>query len=264
MAINQHIENSSPKLNLLTALIITYNEELNIQKAINDLDFADEIIVVDSFSLDNTLSIAGSNPKVKVVQHNFENYAIQRNYAINLATHSWILFLDADERITMQLKREIKEIIQQKNTFSAYYCYRTFMFCNKKLRFSGWQTDKIIRLFKKEEALYDARKIVHEKLVVNGKFGILKNKIIHYSYRNYNEYKQKMIAYGKLKSYEEFNKGTQPTFFHFYIRPIYQFLYQYIIRMGILDGKDGIIICYLNAYSVYIRFQELKKIHLKT
>jgi hypothetical protein len=97
-------------------------------------------------------------------------------------------------------------------------------------------------------------------LIVNGNIGKLKNKLIHYSYKDYSSYKQKMILYGKLKAKEEFNKGTQPHFFHFYIRPLYQFLYQYIIRMGILDGKKGIIICYLNALSVHARFQELKKI----
>ena len=104
------------------------------------------------------------------------------------------------------------------------------------------------------------QKIVHEKLVVNGTTGKLKNKLIHFSYKDYSSYKQKMVYYGKLKAIEEFNKGTKPSFFHFYIRPLYQFVYQYIIRLGIFDGKKGIIICFLNAYSVYIRFQELKKL----
>ncbi|WP_370453921.1 glycosyltransferase [Flavobacterium sp. RSP15] len=243
----------------ISALIITYNEAENIKSVINDLDFAEEILVIDSFSTDQTTAIASSYKNVKVVQHAFENYAAQRNFAIRLAQNNWILFLDADERISEALKDEIIETVSKKESQSAYFFDRTFMFQNKKLRFSGWQTDKIFRLFQKDKAHYASHKIVHEKLIVHGNIGKLKNKLIHFSYKDYSSYKQKMIHYGQLKAQEEFNKGTKPTLFHFYIRPLYQFLYQYIIRLGILDGQKGITICYLNALSVYVRFQELKK-----
>jgi glycosyltransferase involved in cell wall biosynthesis len=229
---------------------------------LENLDFVDEILVVDSFSTDRTTEVASSYKNVKVIQHPFTNYAQQRNYAISLASNPWLLFLDADERLTTELKEEIAQILQQKESHSAYYFYRTFMFKNTKLRFSGWQTDKIFRLFKKEKAQYTLQKIVHEKLIVNGTTGKFKNKLIHFSYKDYASYKQKMVYYGKLKAIEELNKGTKPSFFHFYIRPLYQFIYQYIIRLGILDGKNGITICYLNALSVFVRFQELKKIKL--
>jgi glycosyltransferase involved in cell wall biosynthesis len=248
---------------LLTALVITYNEEQNIKAVLDDLAFADEIIVVDSFSVDKTFEIASSFPNVKVVQRIFDNFAAQRNYALSLASNSWILFIDADERLTTELQQEISSVINKKNSASAYYMRRNFMFENRKLRFSGWQTDKIIRLFRKENASYNIKKIVHEKLIVEGKVGKLKNRLIHYSYSNYKDYKQKMIFYGQLKAQEEVLKQTNPNYFHFYIRPVYQFLNQYIVRFGFLDGKKGIIICYLNALSVAVRFQELKKIKAK-
>ncbi|MBF4484196.1 glycosyltransferase family 2 protein [Flavobacterium sp. CSZ] len=248
----------------LTALVITYNEEQNIKAVLDNLAFADEIIVVDSFSSDTTFEIASSFKNVKVAQRIFDNFASQRNYALSLATNSWIIFIDADERLTTELENEISNIINDKDSASAYFMYRTFMFQNKKLRFSGWQTDKIIRLFKKEEAHYNHEKIVHEKLIVSGTIGKLKNKLVHYSYSGYEDYKQKMILYGQLKAQEELAKKTKPHFFHFYIRPVYQFLNQYILRLGILDGKKGIIICYLNTLSVYVRFQELKKLRSKT
>ncbi|VXC10407.1 Glycosyltransferase involved in cell wall bisynthesis [Flavobacterium sp. 9R] len=252
--------NSAKLENGLSALIITFNEESNIKSAIENLSFADEIIIVDSHSTDATVSIASSFENVKIIQNKFINYADQRNFAINLASYPWILFIDADERINPALEEEIKNIIQKENSIIAYEFNRTFLFNKQPLHFSGWQTDKIYRLFRKENGYYDGNKIVHEKLIVNGKSGAVKNKLLHYSYTDYSSYKYKMIQYGKMKAIEELNKGTVPNVFHFYIRPAYQFLYQYIIRLGILDGKKGMIICYLNAYSVYERFQELKKL----
>ena len=248
----------------ISVLIITLNEEINVKELLPDLDFADEVIIVDSYSTDNTKSIAQSFPNVTFIEHKFINYASQRNFALTQAKNTWILFLDADERIPAELKQEIKQTINNKDSLPAYYCYRTFMFKNTTLHFSGWQTDKIIRLFKKEKAHYDLEKLVHEKLISTGKTGKLKYKLIHYSYHSYPTYRQKMQIYGKLKAIEELKKRTQPTLFHFYIRPLYQFLYNYLIRMGILDGKKGIIICYLNAYSVYVRYQELKRIRLNS
>ena len=245
---------------LTTALLITYNEEKNIKAVLENLAFADEIIVVDSFSTDKTIEIASAFTNVKIVQRIFDDFAAQRNFAIGLATHSWIIFIDADERITPELQNEIIATINQKNTLSAYYIYRDFIFEDKRLHFSGWQTDKIIRLFKKEQASYNIEKIVHEKLVVKGQTGKLKHKLIHYSYANYTEYKQKMIFYGKLKAKEELLRNTNPNAFHYYIRPVYQFSNQYLLRLGFLDGKKGIVICYLNALSVAVRFQELKKL----
>ncbi|OXB12769.1 glycosyltransferase family 2 protein [Flavobacterium reichenbachii] len=250
----------SAEKQLLTALLITHNEEHNIKSVLENLSFADEIIVLDSCSSDKTFEIASSFKNVKVVQRTFDNFAFQRNYALSLASNKWILFIDADERLTSKLEKEIISVINQKDSAAAYFMRRKFMFKNQKLNFSGWQTDKIIRLFKKENASYNREKIVHEKLIVNGETAKLKNKLIHYSYTDYNNYKQKMIFYGQLKAQEEFEKKTNPNFFHFYIRPAYKFLYQYIFRLGFLDGRKGIIICYLNALSIAVRFEELKKI----
>lgn len=243
----------------LSALIITYNEEKHIKEVLHDLDFADEIIVVDSFSTDRTVELAQSFEKVKVIQHQFVDYTTQRNFAIDCARNPWILFLDADERFTDALKEEVIETIQQKDASSAYLFYRTFIFEDQKLNYSGWQTDKIFRLFQKDKARYTVERLVHEKLTVNGAIGKLKNKLIHFSYTDYETYKGKMESYGKFKAKEEFFKGVKPNFYHFYLHPAYKFLYQFLVRLGFLDGKKGVIICYLNAYSVAVRYRELKK-----
>jgi glycosyltransferase involved in cell wall biosynthesis len=244
----------------ISGLAIVFNEEHNISELINNLNFVDELIIVDSFSTDKTVALIRSFEKVKLIQNKFVDFTSQRNLALNNAKGDWVLFLDADERIPEKLKLEIIEIVQDSNSKDAYYFYRKFMFKGKPLNFSGWQTDKNFRLFKRDKAQYKNERLVHETLEVNGTIGILKNKLIHYSYNNYGIYKRKMINYGKLRAIELFQTKTKITFFHSHFKPIYKFIYDYFIRLGILDGKKGIIICYLNALSVAIRYKELKKI----
>jgi len=240
----------------LSVLIITFNEERYIKSLLEDVDFADEIIVVDSYSTDSTIKIVQSFPNVTLIEKKFVDYTSQRNFAIDQAKNDWILFIDADERLTPELKTEIISTIHNKDAVSAYLVYRIFMFKNSKLRFSGWQTDKIFRLFNKTYCRYTEDRMVHEKLIVNGKIGILKNKIIHFSYTSYQEYKLKMYKYGILKANEKIKKGQKPVRILLIFHPLYTFLYQYLIRLGFLDGINGIIICYLNAYSIYIRYKE--------
>ncbi len=250
-----------PIENKISGLVITLNEELNIQSIINNLDFVDEIIIIDSYSTDRTVEIVKTNKKARLVQNAFENYSAQRILALSYASFPWILFLDADERIPEPLKQEIISTVNSEKANDAYFFKRKFMFNNSPLEFSGWQTDKNIRLFKKEKASYITNRLVHEKLKIDGSIGKLNNKLIHYSYRDYNSYKTKMINYGKLKALELFSKNFKPNFFHYYIKPAYKFIHSYIIRFGFLDGKKGLIISYLNAYSIYVRFKELKSMY---
>lgn len=247
----------------LSAMIITYNEQNHIADVMKGLGFADEIIVVDSFSTDRTPELVAQFDNAKFIQHKFVDYTSQRNFAIDCAKNPWILFLDADERLTDELRDEIIETIQRKDAKSAYLFYRTFIFENQKLNFSGWQTDKIFRLFQKDKARYTTERLVHEKLTVEGTIGKLKNKLIHFSYTDYESYKGKMVSYGKLKAKEEYLRGVKPNFYHFYLHPAYKFLYQFLVRLGFLDGRKGLIICYLNALSVSVRYRELQKMRSK-
>lgn len=244
----------------LSVLIITLNEEHYIKSLLEDIDFADEIIVIDSYSSDKTVSITESFPDVKLIQNKFVNYTLQRNFALDQAKNSWVLFIDADERLTPNLKSEIVATINNKDSATAYLIYRTFMFKNRKLHFSGWQTDKIFRLFDKTNCRYTEDRMVHEKLIVNGTIAALKNKIIHFSYTSYQDYKAKMHKYGILKANEKQKKGQKPSFLLMVFHPVYTFLYQYLIRLGFLDGAKGIVICYLNAYSIFVRYKELYRI----
>ncbi|MFV8369297.1 glycosyltransferase family 2 protein [Flavobacterium sp. LB2R40] len=241
----------------ISVLIITLNEESQMKALLADLDFADEIIVVDSFSTDGTEGICKAFDNVKFIQNKFENYSLQRNFAIAQAKNDWILFLDADERLTTELKKEIVDTVHNNANYAAFLFRRTFMFKNKVLHFSGNQNDKIYRLFHKKHAEYTTDKLVHEKLIVNGNISVLKNRLIHYSYMNYQAYHSKTIRYGKLKAQEMFMKKQNSSFLLHLLHPIYNFLFNFIVRLGFLDGEKGVIICYLNAYSIHIRYQEL-------
>lgn len=244
----------------LSVLIISFNIEIHARELLSDIDFADEIIVLDSFSTDKTEAICKSFGNVKFIQNKFENYSSQRNFALSLAKNDWILFLDADERLTFDLKNEILDTLKNNKTYAAFLFQRTFMFENKILRFSGKQRDKIFRLFDKNQAEYTKERLVHEKLKVNGKIGVLKNKLIHYSYSNYEAYKLKIIRYGKFKAQEKFTKKQKPSVLLHFLHPTYNFFFNYIMRFGFLDGKKGVIICYLNAYCIHIRYQELEQL----
>ncbi|WP_256463644.1 MULTISPECIES: glycosyltransferase family 2 protein [unclassified Flavobacterium] len=245
----------------ISVLIITLNEESHMRELLTDLDFADEVIVVDSYSKDKTKEIAQSFPYVTFIEHPFQNFTAQRNFAIDMARNNWILFIDADERLTPELKQEILETVERNEPVNAYLFYRKFFFKRKVLHFSGWQTDRIFRLFRKDKARYTAKRLVHEKLDVDGRIGVFRNKLIHYSYADYESYKGKMLTYGKLKAREKFQSGFKPTFFHWHGHALYNFLYQYLVRLGILDGQKGFVICYLNALSVRERYRELRKLY---
>lgn len=250
-----------PSKTYISGLAIVFNEEKHIKALIENMSFVDELIIVDSFSTDKTVEIAKSFPNVKIIQNKFEDFTKQRNLALSYAKYDWILFLDADERIPEKLREEIIKTIDSTTPKDAYYFVRKFMYKEKPLHFSGWQTDKNFRLFKKNKAEYKNDRLVHETLNVNGTIGILKNKLIHYSFDDYTIYRKKMISYGKLRAKELFLKHKKTNLFQLYLKPIYKFLYDYIVRLGILDGKKGIIICYLNALSVYVRYDELKKLN---
>lgn len=244
----------------ITALIITYNEIGYIENCLRSIAFADEIIVVDSYSTDGTYSFLLEQPHVKVIQHPFKNYTAQKAFTLSQASNDWVLFVDADEIVTPELRHEITSTVNSHQGHAAYWFRRKFMFQQKQLRFSGWQTDKNYRLFRKSKVQFSDKRIVHETLEINGSSAILKNKLTHYCYRDYRNYKNKMLVYGRLKAKEALqkDKGFNPLLL--IAKPTFTFLYNYIIRLGILDGLKGITVCYLNALGDWERYLELRRL----
>ena len=242
----------------ISGLIITFNEEKNIQEVLECFDFCDEIIVVDSFSNDKTVEIAAKHPKVKIIQNKFEDFTKQRNLALENAKNDWVLFLDGDERITKELEKEIIETINDSKACDAYYFYRIFFLGKEKIRFSGTQNDKNFRLFRKSKAHYDTNKKVHETLIVNGSIGFLKNKLLHYSFENYNAFKNKMLYYGSLKGSELANKGKKYSIIAHCSKVAFKFIKTYFLKLGFLDGINGLKISYLQSLYVDETYRNLK------
>jgi len=249
--------------NKLSVAIITYNEIDYIEKCIAAVSFADEIVVVDSYSADGTYEFLQSHPQVRVLQHTFENFTLQKSFALEQVQHNWVLFIDADEIVTADLRDEITEILLKPTDKVAYWFYRQFMFQQQKLSYSGWQTDKNFRLFKKSNVKFLDSKIVHETLEVDGEVGVLKNKLIHYCYKNFEDYKSKMLKYGKLKAVQAFYTEKKFSYVFMVLKPSWKFFNHYFLRLGFLDGKKGLIISYLNALGVYARYKELKNLEKK-
>lgn len=248
----------------ISGLIITFNEEKNIQQVLNCFSFCDEIIIVDSFSTDKTIEIARWFPKVKIIENKFEDFTKQRNLALENAQNDWVLFLDGDERITPELEAEILTELAKSKKKVAYYFYRQFFFAGKAIHYSGTQNDKNFRLFRKSKCHYVADKKVHETLEVDGEIGVLKHKLLHYSVESYASYKAKMLHYGKLKGEEIFAKGKRFSILTQYLKTAYKFFKSYVLKLGFLDGKMGFQISYLQSLSVFETYHSLKKVEKKS
>ncbi len=239
----------------ISAVIITLNEQKALPAFLESLWFAHEIIVLDSYSTDNTVAVAKENKKVKVFERTFDDFSSQKNAAISKASHDWIVFFDPDEKITKQLSQEIINTLKDPKAI-AYYVKREFYFMGKKIKFSGLQNDHVIRLFNKNYCSYN-QNLVHEVMQANGRTATLKNKLPHYSYSSFDNYTAKMHHYSALKAKMLYNKAVQPKLYHFFFRPWWRFVNQYFFKLGILDGKRGFILAYVSAFSVFKRYVNL-------
>lgn len=245
----------------ISAVAITLNEAANIDAYIKSLWFADEIIIVDSFSTDDTVERASKYDKVSVYQRKFDNFSAQKNYAISLTKNDWVTFFDLDEEITDALAKEIVEVSKNPKAI-GYFVKRDYHFMGKRIKYSGFQSDKVIRFFNKKYCQYNAN-LVHETIDANGPTAMLKNTSPHYTYQSFDHYLGKLHKYSTLQAQMLYEKGKKPTYYHFFFRPLYRFWHQYIVRLGILDGKEGFILASINAFSVFKRYAKLLLLYRK-
>ena len=254
----------------ISALAIVFNEENNIRDYLNNYSFADEIIVLDSYSTDATITIIETEFKhVKIFKRAFDNFSNQRNFALSKATNDWVLFFDADERIDLAGINEIKNAICTTDNEVAFWIKRQLFFKKIPVHYGGLNKDKAIRVFRKSKCHYSSQ-LVHEQLVTNGPVSHLNLIINHYSYESNAELLKKRLTYSKLRAQELRAKNLVPTVFHFEIKPKIRFFKHFFLELGFLDGKQGYELAKIMEKHVYMRYVYLNELykndnkHLKT
>lgn len=239
----------------ISAIVITLNEENNISECLETLKWCDEIILVDSGSADNTVKIAEEFTKNIFTAENLP-YGEKRNLGIEKASHEWIIWLDADERITS----EIQEEIQQKITagkINAYYINRKSFFINKFIKHCGWYPDYTLRLFRKASGIRFDSSLVHEKAVYSGNTEKLRNDILHYTDRSFEHYINKLNKYTSLSAEELSKKGKKASIFDIIFRPVFTFFKMYFLKLGFMDGYTGLVLCTLSSIHVKTKYSKL-------
>ena len=245
---NYLTKKETPKI---SAIVTTYNEEKNIENCLNSIEWADEILVIDSFSTDNTVPLC-EKFGARVLQRKYNYAADQKNWAIPQAKHPWIVLLDADEMVSENLAAEIKEILRTRPKQTAFWVRRTNFFLGKKVRFCGWQNDRVVRLFYRDYHRYE-NKMVHAEIEHTKPFGSLNSTIIHHTTSNLEHYTKKIERYAHYAAQTYIKKNKNIGLFNLYIKPTFKFLNSYILRGGVLDGKTGWIICKLRAQETWLK-----------
>ncbi len=240
----------------ISSVIVCFNEEDNIERCLNSLLWTDEIVIVDSYSTDNTVSICRKYTK-KVYQRKWPGINKQKEYAVSLASNEWILILDADEVVSDELKREIIDRLRyDNNKYSGYMVKRHTYYLGRWINHGGWYPDYKLRLFKKNEG-YFVGEDPHDKIMVNGPVDKLKGEIYHYTYKNISHHIKTINNFSDVVSKNMKNKGESFLITKMILKPPVKFLETYIYKFGFLDGIPGLIISILSSYYVFLKYAKL-------
>jgi len=246
----------------ISVAIITKNEEERLGDALKSIqDLASEIIVVDSFSSDDTIKIA-KKYNSKIYSREWSNYADQKNYANDKASCPWILSLDADERLSSELKKEIGELKEKKPKAAAFSMPRQVYYLGKWIFHSGWYPDRKTRLFRKDKAFWQG-KYIHEKLVVDGKVKKLVSPIYHFTYKDISDHLKRINEFSTLGAKKLYSEGRKCRWYHLVFLPLQRFVTSFFLKAGILDGFAGFVIAVLHSYAIFSRYAKLKEIWKK-
>ena len=246
----------------LSVVIITFNEEKNIARCLDSVkEIADDIVVVDSFSKDKTKEIALAKG-ARFIEHTFEGHIQQKNWAITQAKYPHILSLDADEAIDDNLKESILKI---KNNFTqdGYYMNRLTNYCGKWIKHCGWYPDKKLRLWDSRKGNWTGIN-PHDKYEIkegDANTSHIKGDILHYSYYTINDHIKQTDYFTTIGAKALFNEGKKATFVKMYVSPLAKFMSAYFLKLGILDGYYGFVVCKISAKSTFLKYKKLKKLY---
>jgi glycosyltransferase involved in cell wall biosynthesis len=246
----------------ITATIITFNEEKNIERCILSLKpVVDEIIVVDSFSTDSTKELCLKH-EVTFVENRFEGHIQQKNHAMSLASNSYILSLDADEALSEELQQSILKIKGQSEVKDGYSLNRITSYCGQWIKHCGWYPDKKTRLWNKNKGKWGGEN-PHDRVIMEGKsIGHLKGDLLHYSFESIESHVQTANSFSTIAAKEAIKKGKKANLFvHVILNPIYTFINKYFFHLGFLDGFYGFVICYLSAVSNFLKYTKIRQLN---
>ncbi len=239
----------------LSVILITKNEEKSIRNCLESIVWANEIIAVDSGSTDNTVAICREYTR-KVFFTDWPGFGPQKNRALEMTTSDWVLSLDADERVTPELRAEIQAAIVDSGSNIAFKMPRLSNYCGRYMRHSGWWPDYVIRLFQRGKAHF-SNDLVHERLIVNGPTGTLSKPLIHDSFSNLEDVLHKVNSYSSAGARMMHQKQRKATLASAILHGLWAFLHTYVLRAGFLDKREGFMLAVSNAEGTYYRYLKL-------
>jgi glycosyltransferase involved in cell wall biosynthesis len=249
----------TPSVPKLTVTMITRNEAADIGRALESVRWADEVVVVDSESTDDTAAIA-RNLGARVVVRPWPGYVEQKNFAASLASHDWVLSLDADERVTPALAGDIQSALAAAPTHQAFRVPRVTWHLGRWIRSTDWYPDEQVRLFDRAKARWTGQ-LVHEGLQVDGSIGRLGGELQHFAYRNISDHLETIDRYTTYAAQQMHAAGRRAGVIRLAAHPPLAFLRNYIARGGFRDGVPGFIVSTLNAYYVFLKFAKLHELN---
>jgi len=245
-------------MNKISAVIITFNEEKKLGRCLESLkEIADEILIVDSYSTDKTKEIAESF-NARFIQHAFAGYIEQKNVALNLAKYNLVLSLDADEALSSDLLKSIKEI-KDNSTFYGYSMNRLTNYAGKWVRHCGWYPDIKVRLFDKTKGAWGGLN-PHDFVKINSPVKHLKGDILHYSYDSVSDHINQTNRFTTIAAKAAYERGKRSNNFLIVTRPFFQFFRDFILKRGFLDGMTGFCICLINSLSAFLKYYKIREL----
>lgn len=240
---------------MLSVIIVTKNESEHIARCLSSVAWADEIIIFDSGSTDNTVEICKKHTP-HVYETDWPGFGPQKQRALNKTRGDWVLSIDADEQISKDLQSEVQWAIQSQKNTHGFEIPRLSSYCGKQIKHGGWWPDYVLRLFKKESGKF-SDSIVHERVILTGSIGQLKNPILHDSYTSLEEVLSKTNSYSSLGAKMLFDKGKKSSLIQAILRAIWTFFRTYFIKTSFLDGEQGFMLAISNAEVTYYKYLKL-------
>jgi len=247
-------DTAAPAAPTLGVLLITLNEESNVERCLGSVAFADHRLVVDSFSSDRTVELARALG-AEVVQHEWTGYSRQKEIAVDHLKTDWIFWIDADEEASPGLQREIGSVLAGGSPMSGFLVPRLSQYEGRWIRHGGWYPDRKLRLARRSEARFDGR-IVHESLTVQGDVGVLQHPLLHHPYRNRRHHLEKIDQYARLGAEQMLRDGRKPGRFDLLLHPAGRFVRMFLLKRGFLDGRVGYRLAILAARYSHRKYSQ--------